>query len=148
MGNHFQQPTSHLSTIPAMKLNVILFALVCFGLLALALAHDGEEHSGNKNDDKNDWDWDRCDDKEDEHERKEECYWKCVKVCPKKHHSTTTAKHTTTTMKHTTSTTTDACPHETTSTRKHTTSTSRDCPRETTSTRKHTTSTTKKPCDE
>merc|ERR1711879_919046 len=131
MGNHFQQPTSHLSTIPAMKLNVILFALVCFGLLALALAHDGEEHSGNKNDDKNDWDWDRCDDKEDEHERKEECYWKCVKVCPKKHHSTTTAKHTTTTpkettttMKHTTSTTTDACPHETTTTR-HTTSTTK-----------------------
>merc|ERR1711879_811265 len=114
MGNHFQQPTSHLTTSLAMKLNVILFALVCFGLLALALAHDGEDQSGNKNDDKNDWDWDRCDDKEDDHERKEECYWKCVKVCP---------------MKHTTSTTTDACPHETTSTKKPcATSTSRDCP--------------------
>jgi hypothetical protein len=153
-----------------MKLNMILFALVCLGLLALALAHDGEcapaqptkggssvvlvlnictrigctgEDHSSKNDHKaRDWDWEDDKDqdcKEDDDDKEEgQCYWKCVKVCHKKNHHTTS-----TTRKHTTSTTKE-CPKETTSTtRKHTTTTE-ECPKETTSTtRKHTTSTTK-----
>jgi hypothetical protein len=149
-----------------MKLKMILFALVCLGLLALALAHDGEcphpthqgcssamlnntkhlasawkgvDHSKNENQD-HDWDWEVDKDqdcqKDDDDKELGQCYWKCVKVCHKKDHTTST------TRKHTTSTTKD-CPKETTSTRKHTTTTE-ECPKETTSTtRKHTTSTTK-----
>ncbi|ELR14691.1 uncharacterized protein ACA1_022190 [Acanthamoeba castellanii str. Neff] len=75
-----------------MKLNVILFALVCLGLLALALAHDGQDLGGKRADDKQkDWDWNdwKGDDKDDhdcndDGDEKEEgkCFWKCVKVCP------------------------------------------------------------------
>merc|ERR1712183_133303 len=97
-----------------MKLNVILFALVCLGVLALALAHDGQDNGG----DKKDWnDNDGCNDDDDEKEEGK-CFWKCVKVCHKKKPHTTTTKD---------------CPKETTTTK--------DCPKETTTTRKHRTTT-------
>jgi hypothetical protein len=144
-----------------MKLNVILFALVCLGLLSLALAHDGEspprsstntlphpnqlcadlfsagqDLGGKKDDDKQkDWDWNdwKDDDKDDHDCNNDDDDEKEEGKCFWK---CVKVCHKKKPHHHTSSTTT----------KKHCTTRTEDCPRETTTTTKdcpkHTTSTT------